>query len=65
MGLIQALKRRVAAKVLLAAAIVFVVELTASYLFSHYSSRALSDDLQGEHVAGSRSSWWTPCIKAC
>ncbi|MDD5364003.1 MAG: methyl-accepting chemotaxis protein [Gallionellaceae bacterium] len=52
MGLVQALKRRVAAKVLLAAAIVFVVELSASYLYSHYSSRTLSDDLQGEHVAG-------------
>ncbi|MFA5081008.1 MAG: methyl-accepting chemotaxis protein [Hydrogenophilaceae bacterium] len=52
MGLVQALKRRVAAKVLLAAAIVFVVELSASYLYSHYSSRTLSDDLQGEHVTG-------------
>ena len=52
MGIIQALKRRVAAKVLVAAATVFVVELTASYLYSHFSSRALSDELQGEHVAG-------------
>jgi len=52
MGLIQALKRRVAAKVLVAAAIVFVVELSASYLYSHFSARALSDELQGEHVAG-------------
>jgi methyl-accepting chemotaxis protein len=52
MGLVQALKRRVAAKVLVAAAIVFVIELSASYLYSHFSSRALSDDLQGEHVAG-------------
>jgi methyl-accepting chemotaxis protein len=52
MSLIQTLQRRVAAKVLVAAAIVFVLELTASYLFSHYSSRALSDELQGEHVGG-------------
>ena len=52
MGLLNALKRKVAAKVLVAAAIVFVIELTASYLYSHYSSRALSDELQGEHVAG-------------
>ncbi|MFZ5485189.1 MAG: methyl-accepting chemotaxis protein [Pseudomonadota bacterium] len=52
MGLFQALKRRVAAKVLLAAAGVFIIELTASYLYSHFSNRALSDDLQGEHVAG-------------
>ncbi|NTV94199.1 MAG: methyl-accepting chemotaxis protein [Thiobacillus sp.] len=52
MGLVQALKRRVAAKVLVAAAIVFVIELSASYFYSHYSSRAMSDDIQGEHVTG-------------
>jgi len=51
MSLIQAFRRRVAAKVLVAAAAVFVVELSASYLVSHFRSRALSDDLQGEHVA--------------
>ncbi|HEX8980079.1 MAG TPA: methyl-accepting chemotaxis protein [Parasulfuritortus sp.] len=50
MGLLHALKKRVAAKVLVVAAIGFVVELASSYTFSHYSERSLADDLLADQV---------------
>lgn len=50
MGLLHALKKRVAAKVLVVAAIGFIVELASSYTFSHYSERSLADDLLTEQV---------------
>lgn len=52
MGLTKILQRRVAAKVLAVAAIGFVIELSASYVYSHYSSLKMADELMSERIKG-------------
>jgi methyl-accepting chemotaxis protein len=45
MGLLQRLKGRVATKVITIVAVVFVVELAASFIYNHYSVRRMADSL--------------------
>jgi methyl-accepting chemotaxis protein len=52
MGLLQSLKGKVAAKVISIIAVVFVVELVASFAYNHYSVRQLADGLASDQAAG-------------
>jgi methyl-accepting chemotaxis protein len=56
--MLQTLKQRVAAKVLAAAAMVFIVELVSSYAFSHFSERSLSDDLLSDQIKSSADNYF-------
>jgi methyl-accepting chemotaxis protein len=50
MGILQHLKGRVAAKVITIVAVVFIVELAASFIYNHYSVRQMADGLAGDQA---------------
>jgi len=50
MGILQRLKGRVAAKVITIVAVVFIVELVASFIYNHYSVRQMADGLASDQA---------------